>query len=49
MDEMLGMKDGKESSKKQPMKSRRDESVAMKKSMMKNMAKGMKKMGSRGC
>jgi len=31
MDEMLGMKDGKESSKKQSMKDRRDESKGMKK------------------
>ena len=35
MDEMLGMKDGKESKKKQSYKSRRDESKGMKKSMKK--------------
>lgn len=31
MDEHLGMKDGKESSKKQPIKDRRDEMKGMKK------------------
>lgn len=31
MDERLGMKDGKESTKEQPMKARRKESASMKK------------------
>jgi len=41
MDEMLGMKNGKESSKSQSMKSRRDES--------KGMTKAMKSKSKRGC
>jgi hypothetical protein len=43
LDERLGMKDGKESTKMQSMKDRRDESLAMKKSSMKSGCKmGMK-------
>jgi hypothetical protein len=41
MDESLGMRRGKSSAKKQPMKARRDEAKGAKKMM--------KKMGSRGC
>ena len=42
MDESLGMKRGKESKKKQTYKSRRDESMGMKKAMKKVMKKGSK-------
>lgn len=44
MDEMLGMKRGKKSSKKQSMKSRRDESKGMEKAMGRRAYAGVKSM-----